>query len=519
MIALRPYQQRAVDEARDALRAGKRRILICAPTGSGKTVIASHLLQSCVQKGRRATFVVDRVNLIEQTSAMLDGYKIAHGVIQASHVRRQMYQRVQVCSVQTLQRRQWPISDLDIFDEAHVLHKTHKKRLQQGDSIVIGLTATPFTRGLGQWFDAVVNVTTTRELIAQKWLAPYRIYSCAQPDMAGVAVKSSGEWAEKEASARALQVVGDVVAEYQLHGQGRKFICSAVDVAHVQELQRRFLAAGINAQAYTYKEDEAGRADVVAEFRQPDSNIRGLITVTAASRGFDVPDIGCVIMARPLRKSLAEHIQLFGRGLRMAQGKSDCLVLDHSGNCARFWHECEAFFDTGAKALDDGKGKKPKKAQPPKEREAVKCPNCRALHMAQPHCPQCGHEYPKKAAVEHVAGSLKKLLARYGAGARLGHAPARQAITQDLWPQVCGYATERKGDDAQGARKMALALFKEMAGVWPAASFEDTVAVAPSKEVRARIRSLQIRYAHAIRGKTARRFDARGNYRAAEAAQ
>jgi len=336
-------------------------------------------------------------------------------------------------------------------------------------------------------------------LIAQGWLAPYRIYSCAEPDMAGVAVKSTGEWAEKEAGSRALQVVGDVVAEYLKHGQGRKFICSAVDVAHVQELQRQFLAAGIHAQAYTYKEDEAGRAEVVAEFRKPGSHIRGLITVTAASRGFDVPDIGCVIMARPLRNSLAEHIQLFGRGLRMAAGKTDCLVLDHSGNCARFWHECEAFFDAGAQELDMGGGKKQKKSKPPKEREAIKCPQCRALHMAQPHCPHCGFEYPKKAAVEHVAGSLKALLARYGDGARLGHAAAREAITQDLWPQICGHVFESRQGDA--ARRMALALFKEMTGVWPAASWEDTVPVAPGKEVRGKIRSLQVRYIHAIRGR------------------
>ena len=84
--------------------------------------------------------------------------------------------------------------------------------------------------------------------------------------------------------------------------------------AHVEELQRQFLAAGINAATYTYKDLEEDRAETTNEFRRADSSIRGLITVTAASRGFDVPDVSCVIMARPLRKSLAEHIQLFGRG-------------------------------------------------------------------------------------------------------------------------------------------------------------------------------------------------------------
>jgi hypothetical protein len=88
-----------------------------------------------------------------------------------------------------------------------------------------------------------VNVTTTRKLIEDGWLSPYRVFSCAEPNMAGVAIKSSGEWEEAGASKAALEVVGDVVAEYLKHGEGRKFICSGVDTAHVEEMQRQFLAA------------------------------------------------------------------------------------------------------------------------------------------------------------------------------------------------------------------------------------------------------------------------------------
>ena len=204
-------------------------------------------------------------------------------------------------------------------------------------------------RALGQPLEAVLQLargqgTAVRltqadkqDLIDNGWLVPYRAFSCAEPDLKGVKVNSMGEWDEKETSKKALEVVGDVVAEYLKHGDGRKFICSGVDTAHVEELARQFLAAGINVAQYTYKVDEDERADVTTEFRKPDSTIRGLITVTAASRGFDVPDVSCVIMARPLRKSLAEHIQLLGRGLRIADGKSDCVILDHSGNVSRFW--------------------------------------------------------------------------------------------------------------------------------------------------------------------------------------
>jgi DNA repair protein RadD len=107
----------------------------------------------------------------------------------------------------------------------------------------------------------VINVTTTRALIDDGWLSPYRIFSCAEPDMSGVTVKSTGEWDEREASGKALEVVGDVVAEYLQPRENRKFICSAVDTAHVDELARQFLAAGVNVATYTYKDSEDDRAD------------------------------------------------------------------------------------------------------------------------------------------------------------------------------------------------------------------------------------------------------------------
>lgn len=481
-VELRNYQREAFEKAREAIRQGSRRVLIVAPTGSGKTVLASALMEMTREKGNRAAFVVDRLSLIEQSSETFDRYGLNHGVIQGGHPRWAPAFPLQLCSIQTLARRRWPEAQVDVFDEAHVLHKAHKRRMETGDSIVIGLTATPFTRGLGKWFDQVVNVTTTRQLINDGWLAPYRIYSCSEPDMAGVKVKSTGEWDEGETSKKALEVVGDVVAEYMKHGESRKFICSAVDTAHVEELHRQFIAAGINAATYTYRDDDDDRADTVREFRKPNSEIRGLITVTAASRGFDVPDVSCVIMARPLRKSLAEHIQLFGRGLRIHEGKADCVVLDHSGNCARFFEECEAFFDHGQDELCMG-GKREKKPAKKKEKEPMKCPKCRALHTPMPECPSCGHKYPPREAVQHVPGTLKELIAG-------GH---RHELTRSIWPQVCGYARhQRKGE---AARKMALGIYKGMTGIWPTQDFESTKPVPPGAEVMGRIRASQIAYA------------------------
>lgn len=490
----RDYQLQAIEDVRNAIRAGKKNVLLVAPTGSGKTTIASILIKESQNKGRHAAFVVDRKSLIKQTSETFDVHGIGHGIIQADNPRNQPDQLTQLCSVQTLAKRKWPAAALILVDEAHTISAVVRKRIEPRNTIAIGLTATPFPKGLGKLYDAVVNCTTTNELIRRGYLAPFRIYSCAEPDMTGVKI-IKGEFERKETEKRALQVVGDVVQEYIRHGEGRKFICSAVDTAHVEELQRQFLAAGINAATYTYKDLDEDREETLDEFRRSDSSIRGLITVTAASKGFDCPDIGVVIMARPLRKSLAEHIQFFGRGLRTAAGKADCLILDHSGNCARFWAEWNEVFENGVSTLD--KGEKGDKAKPKKEpeKEPVKCPKCGHLHKPQPFCPGCGHEYPKRGAVEHVAGTLKEVLAT--------GTPAQ--IAAQLWPQVCHFARERdtkkpslKNDGGKG---YALWLYKEITGDFPAGRwFDSTHPIEPTPEVLGKIKHAQIRAAHRNKG-------------------
>lgn len=486
---LREYQKEAIRSMRAAARAGARNILICAPTGSGKTEIAACLADMNRVKGKRSAFVVDRKSLIHQTSTAFDVHGIDHGVVQADHPRYRPSIPTQVCSVQTLARRQWPEADLVIVDEAHAMSKVVAARLGPRTSRALGLTATPFTKGLGKLYDHVVNVTTTNQLIKDGFLSKYRIFACTEPDMEGVKVVA-GEFERKETEKRALQVVGDVVAEYLRHGDGRKFICSAVDTSHVMELQRQFLAAGVNVATYTYKDLDEDRDETVTEFRRPDSAIRGLITVTAASKGFDVSDIGCVIMARPLRKSLAEHIQFFGRGLRIHPDKTDCLILDHSGNCARFWDDWNHVFEHGVFELDVGTKRDKPKAEKKAEDTMVTCPACRHIHKAQPFCPGCGHEYPRRQALEHVPGTLRELLA----------AGVPNAITTALWPQVCGFARERDkvrpSVKKDGGRGYALWIYHEIVGDFPQGQyFERTEPAVPSPEVLKKIKSIQIRNA------------------------
>lgn len=432
-IVLREYQARAVEALRENIRSGVRNQILSAPTGSGKTMVAAHLLKECYEKGKRAVFCADRIPLIDQTSATLDEYGIPHGVIQASHWRRRGYERVQVASAQTLQRRQWPDADLVIVDEAHGLSRTVINRISRRDTITIGLTATPFSRGLGKYYDAVVSVTTTNKLIQDEFLVPFRVYAASEPDMSGAKV-AAGEWTDSEAADRSMPIVGDCVAEYLKHGAGKKFIAFGCTIAHCEELQRQFLAAGVVCELYVHGTPDSARREMVEEFRKPESYIRGLVSVAALSKGFDVSDVEVIIMARPLRSSLAEHIQILGRGLRIHPGKSEALILDHAGNMKRFWADMQEFFENGATELDDGKPKPKKKPKHKPEDEPLKCPKCACVHARARNCPSCGHIYSRPSNIEHQQGELI---------AFSGRSSASHDERQRFYSELCAVAAQR----------------------------------------------------------------------------
>ena len=487
-IELRDYQIAARDQLRDGVRRGFKNQLLCSPTGSGKTVIASWLVDSSRKKGKRCAFIVDRTVLVDQTSEVFSRYGIPHGIIQADHPLWRPSENVQIVSAQTMEHRKNVIKDFDliIVDECHTIRKATAEILMQKNCPAIGLTATPFSKGLGKIYENLVNVTTTDKLIEDKVLADYTVYSCPEPDMRGVKIVN-GEWEVKETSNRSLVVVGDVVKTYIDKAYGKKFICSAVDTKHVEALKAQFQEAGIMCTSFTYHTTPDERRQIVQEFRKPDSYIRGLITVTAATKGFDVPDVECVIMARPLRKALAEHIQLLGRGLRPFPGKDKCIVLDHAGNCARFWGDMLYFFANGASTLDD-KEKKWQKAvmESEKEDRSIKCAGCDCLYQAKlPYCPECGMETPRaKTEIVHSEGELVKLTKN----TLLSRMPAIQ-IQSELKLHVMGSRTLKK---VQMFKKM----YHDFTGRWPKKDYVDIIpAEQISPDLMRLIRYNNIRYA------------------------
>ena len=175
-LHLREHQSWVIDALRDGFKNGHRAQLLYAPTGFGKTEVAISLMKATADNYKRSAMILDRIVLVDQTSQRLERYNIEHGVYQANHWKYNTYEKIQVCSAQTLERRQdFPKIDMLVVDECHIARKQINDFIKNNPEMkVIGLTATPFTKGLGLLYDNVILGSTTNDLVANKWLAPLK---------------------------------------------------------------------------------------------------------------------------------------------------------------------------------------------------------------------------------------------------------------------------------------------------------------------------------------------------------
>jgi superfamily II DNA or RNA helicase len=487
----RNFQTVAQDRLRDGWVAGHKNQMIMAPTGAGKTYLGLKIISRALQNGKRAVFVCDRTTLIDQTSQQADAFGlIHHGVIQADHW-RQNDMPFQIASAQTLARRQWPRANLIVVDEAHTQLSTWVDHIQSSPARAVGLSATPFSKGLGKLFSNLINATTMNEITLAGELVPMRVFSCTKTDMNGAAT-AGGEWTDEAAAERGMDIVGDVVTEWIKFGENRKTIVFGSTIAHCEEICRQFSEFGVMSAVFTSRTSPAERKVLLEEYRKPDSAIRVLISVEALAKGFDVKDVSCVVDCRPLRKSLSTAIQMWGRGLRAspATGKTDCLLLDHSGNIIRFLDDYTDIYFNGLDALDLGEKLDKQIRRDEEEKEIVACPSCGYKPFGR-RCMACGFETKTQSLVETKPGEMVEVM--------LG----KKKLADDrrhLWEQLSSYAREHSHPDKQQGR--AWHLYKAITNTEPPKDWK--VSTAPDVKVERntinKIKQMDIAF-RAARGK------------------
>lgn len=453
-------QNEVLDKLRQAFKDGHKSVMLYAPTGAGKTEMAISMLDATAQKSNRSAMVLDRIVLCNQTSERLQKYGIDHGVLQAGHWRHRPYERIQVCSAQTLEKRgSFPGLNLMIVDEAHTQRAQTTEFIRAAEGIrVIGLSASPFAEGLGKTYSAVVSATTTEKLVANGRLVPLRVFISKQIDMTG-AKKVAGEWTQGEAGARGIKITGDVVTEWvkkttELYGGPVKTIVFCANVAHGADLARKFAEAGYNFVAISYKDTDEFKAEAVKDFSKPDSKIHGLIACDILTKGFDCPAVQIGISARPFTKSFMSHVQQMGRVMRSHPGKADATWLDFSGNYLRFRADWDDLYENGVSELCDGKEKAQKEPTDDEKKEAH-CPQCGALWVGKTDtCACCGYVRPMKNIVEVVPGELEEI----------GRKKKEPEHTDDYKRQFHAGLLDIQGRRADG---WVSHTFKDKFGHWP----------------------------------------------------
>jgi superfamily II DNA or RNA helicase len=494
---LREDQTKFINDMRVALRK-TRRIIAKAPTGYGKTLVAATIIESARAKDKKVLFTVPLISLVDQTVQAFYAQGIKDvGVIQADHPQEDWSKPVQVASIDTLMSRcteryndgekfkrrlnfeKFPQADVILLDEVHrwsTLYEamTHAPELEKVP--IIGVSATPWTKGLGAYFEELVPALGTREMVDAGLLSPFKVWAPAvHPDMEGVrstTTPNGRDFVEEESAERMSrpEIVADVIDTWMKRADGRPTLLFAVTCAHAKLLQQRFLEAGIKAayqdantptrDHYNRKIDvfTEGRDSIKEKFHKGDYQI--VCNVGTLTMGCDW-DVRCISLCRPTRSEML-YVQIVGRGLRPANGKDHLLLLDHSDSTLRlgFVDEIDAWHNEG---LHNGRAD-PKSEGETKVRLPKECPNCGFIKRpGLSLCPNCGTVTEAHAPpIDEQDGELQELTASRRRRPRIDG--DRQEIYAGLlWLQ----RHKRRRDGGLYAFGWIGNKYKEIFGVWP----------------------------------------------------
>ena len=469
MIELRKYQTDTIESARQEIRNGKKRIIIQASCGAGKTIIAAEIVSSALEKDKKVLFLVHYRELAYQALERFQQYGIGDfcGLIMAGEDSK-LNLPIQIASVQTYQRRlnfdepesnQWfHNADLIIYDEAHSsIAKTRKEILKMyidNNKTILGLTATPCRsdgRGLGEIYEAIIPAIGIGTLTKQEYLVPCVYYGAKElPDLENIPIVA-GDYNKKVLGERVdkVKLVGDIYDNWARLAIDRQTVIFATNVNHSKHIKELFQKRGVSCEHIDSHTPDEERRDIYDNFR--DGNIQVLTNCAILGEGVDFPWVSCVVLAKP-SKSYARFVQMAGRGLRPYPGKTECLILDHAGLVFR-----HGFLDDEVCWSLDGKEIAWKKTTRKKEKKILDCEICGTLFSGN-RCTQCGHEiknYGKRIETTdddlHEIGKNKK--------------KDKELTTEEkkMWYQMLKGEQRRLGKN----EKWLLAKYKSRTGVWP----------------------------------------------------
>jgi DNA repair protein RadD len=400
MKALRPYQAQAIDALYRYWQRGRgMRPLLEVPTGAGKSLIIAHVARDVVEAGGTVLVLAHRRELVAQNAAELgEAWPTAPIGIYSAGLRRREVSAVTFANVQSIYRHGSRLGriDLVVVDEAHMIPR--RSDAQYGtllaalgetypDMRMVGLTATPYRldsgrldQGEGAIFDGLAYSIGVAGLVDSGFLSPVVSRAGARKISTEGVRRRGGEWvaSELQSAAMADELPEAIAADIVAHGEGRRgWMVFSSGVAHAERLAELLRGHGVSVGVVTGETKD--RDEILSRFRAQE--LRALVNCDVLTTGFNAPHVDLIALARAT-ESTSLYVQIVGRGMRLYEGKENCLLLDYGSNVQR--HGPIDDVRVVVQGGGDGDGEPPGK----------ECPQCRGLvHAARRECDYCGHVF------------------------------------------------------------------------------------------------------------------------------
>jgi superfamily II DNA or RNA helicase len=401
MIELRKYQEKSISALRQNILLGIKKMILCAPTGAGKTIMFTYMVSRALEKSKRCLIVTDRTELLSQAGGALEKFGIKPVEIKPNKKLKSLNGVIYVGMAQTLKRRIKDemyvsfLSDLDliIFDECHKQEFNDLMQYVSEKTIVIGATATPHREGnqisLDLFYKDIVEVTTISELIDLGFLSKPHTFG-VKVDLSKVRTKG-GEYDQDQVAKvyDEVKMYHGVYENYTKITPNKKAIIFASNIASSIQLVQDFKSKGLPIEHVDGTTPQAERKRILQWFRDTPNAL--ISNVGILNAGFDEPNIEVIILYRAT-KSISLFLQMCGRGSRVTETKSDFTILDFGNNVQRhgFWEQ--------ERQWNLKKKKKKEGLAPVKD-----CPECFAIIPARVmECPECKYEFTKSEKEEEA---------------------------------------------------------------------------------------------------------------------
>lgn len=349
IFELREYQHQLKNNIRGFFSGGQRSVILCSPTGSGKTVTFADICRETVSRGMKVMIMVDRKELIEQAVDKLESYGLNPEIITGGVKYYDFNANCYVATVQTLKRRKYPRVDLLVVDEAHkqIFDDVVLEYRQRWNAFVIGATATPIRKGkamkqLGSIYNQIVEAVSISQLIADGFLSPARTFGSII-DLDGVKTRGGDYALDDMFNLYDKPFLYDgLIKHWNQYARNRKTIVFNINVEHSIKTRNAFRMAGISCEHVDGNTPKKEREMILRNFKN--GKFQVLCNVDILTTGYDEPSIGCVVVNRRT-KSIPLWLQMCGRGSRIFPNKKDFIILDMGGNTVELglWERDRSF--------------------------------------------------------------------------------------------------------------------------------------------------------------------------------